>query len=197
MIFEKSIEKILPIPPILQQLTFQHEEVLHAMQKHEYQLSQFSQNITDNLFNSNVNNTNNKSRQRSKSVSNEDAHSSMPQMFTGASFHSSSKRASSTVGHTSGHGTSQTDTNIQSLYNSLAQSSQPLKGALRADVMFQITIFQKLSETETKYQIINNVDVKGWMKSWSNLNQKTSPHKIQEELEQLVSLHLGSHIKQH
>ncbi|KAL9655838.1 hypothetical protein ABK040_000901 [Willaertia magna] len=166
---EKSIDKLLPIPPILKQITTNHDELLNAMQLHH-----------DQLLNK---------RNRSKSTtltkrenSNLSNHSNLSSLQTINTTTTTNKNRLSM-------GNNPTTTTSNDSCDNLLFEKSP-KGVIRADILFQITVFEKLSETETKWQVINHIDVKGWLKSWTTMSLKNSPHKVKEEFENLVDYYI-------
>ncbi|KAG2378618.1 hypothetical protein C9374_008257 [Naegleria lovaniensis] len=204
IIMERSIDRLIPPPPILFQLSTRHEEVLNVIEQHENQLIELSKNISSNLYlipkdsssNSDSHLTKNyeesniiTTRQRSKSVGTTVSQSAIAHTNNSLGTLSPiSKRACSTVSNckSAKHLTLTSISTDNSLYHNLLQPQPTQKGVIRAHVLFQIMVFERLSDNETRFQVMNHIDVKGWKSTWSILSQKPSPLKMQEELLQLA-----------
>ena len=175
---------------MLQALTMENDKILNDF-KNEHHHHHLSETNTPLQSNNNLQNDISLSpsqRQRSRSVGM--SNSSRPI----SEIHMTPLSARTT---TSSHILQQSAPNLtlqpypnDTLKTTLASSTAPTqKGVVRANILFQILIFDRLSDTETKFQIINNVDVKGWLKSWNSITQKSTPHKIFEDFVDVIEEH--------
>ncbi|KAL9642505.1 hypothetical protein ABK040_011072 [Willaertia magna] len=67
------------------------------------------------------------------------------------------------------------------------------EGAVRAVIHFQIAFFEKISETQTKFELMNSIDMGGWIPaSLISMALKSAPQKVKEEYENSVKLYRDS-----